>query len=172
MSGLIEIFTGNGKGKTSAALGAVLRASGHDLRIHIVHFMKGENHYGEQKALSKLPNVSYSKFGHKNFVDPDNIKPEDREQATLALQDARQAIMSGEYDVVVLDEVNLSAAWGLIKTEDVIELLEQKPDKVELILTGRGADARLIERADLVTEMVEIKHPFTRGVVARKGFDY
>jgi cob(I)alamin adenosyltransferase len=172
MGGLIEIFTGNGKGKTTAALGTVLRASGHDLRIHIVHFMKGEYDYGEQKALSKLSNVSFRKFGHNSFIDPDNVKPEEKEQAMLALQDAREAVMSGEYDVVVLDEVNLSAAWGLIKIEDLIAMLEQKPDKVELILTGRSADARLIERADLVTEMVEIKHPFTKGVVARKGFDY
>jgi cob(I)alamin adenosyltransferase len=172
MSGLVEVFTGNGKGKTSAALGMVLRACGHDLRIHIVHFMKGDYSYGEQRVLSKLPNVSFSRFGQKGFVDPANVKPEDKEQASMALRAAQQAMLSGDYDLVVLDEVNLASAWELVDTEDVVKLIKQKPNEVELILTGRCADARLVELADLVTEMVEVKHPYTKGMAARKGFDY
>jgi cob(I)alamin adenosyltransferase len=172
MSGLVEVFTGNGKGKTSAALGMVLRACGHDLRIYIVHFMKGDYSYGEQQVLSKLPNVSFSRFGQKGFVDPANVKSEDKEQASLALRAAQQAMLSGDYDLVVLDEVNLASAWELVDTEDVVKLIKQKPNEVELILTGRCADARLVELADLVTEMVEVKHPYTKGMAARKGFDY
>lgn len=172
MTGLVEVFTGNGKGKTSAALGAALRASGHGLRVHIVHFMKGDQLYGEQKGLSQLPNVSFNSFGQRSFVDPANVKPEDREQASQALKAAQQAVLGGEYDLVVLDEINLAAAWGLVDIEEVIELIKQKPEELELILTGRYADARLIELADLATEMVEIKHPYNQGIAARKGFEY
>ena len=169
---LVEIFTGNGKGKTSAALGVVLRASGHGLRAHIVYFMKGDYPYGEQEALPYLPNVSFSRFGQLTFVDPNNIKPEEKEQAEQALQAAKEAMLSGDYDLVVLDEVNVAAAWGLVGIDKVVELVRQKPEGVELILTGRHADARLIELADVVTEMKEVKHPYKKGVLSRKGFDY
>jgi cob(I)alamin adenosyltransferase len=172
MMGLVEIFTGNGKGKTSAALGVVLRALGHGWRAHIVYFMKGGYPYGEQEALSQLPNVSFARFGQEDFVDPTNIKPEEREQARQALEEARRAVLSGEYDLVVLDEVNIAAAWNLVDVKDVIELIRQKPEKVELILTGRYADERLIELADLVTEMKEIKHPYGKGISARRGIEY
>jgi cob(I)alamin adenosyltransferase len=172
MMGLVEIFTGNGKGKTSAALGVVLRALGHGWRVHIVYFMKGGYPYGEQKALSQLPNISFARFGQEGFVDPANIKPEEREQARQALEEARRAVLSGEYDLVVLDEVNIAAAWNLVDVKDVIELIKQKPEKVELILTGRYADEKLIELADLVTEMKEIKHPYRKGISARRGIEY
>ena len=172
MTGLVEVFTGNGKGKTSAALGTVLRALGHGLQVYIVYFMKGDYPYGEQQALSRLPNVTLARFGRKGFVEPTDVKQEDKEQAALALEAARQAVLSGEYDLVVLDEVNIAIAWGLVDIEEVIELVKQKPEKVELILTGRYADTRLIELADLVTEMVEIKHPYAKGIAARKGIDY
>lgn len=170
--GLVEIFTGNGKGKTSAALGVALRALGHGLRVHIVYFMKGNYPYGEQNVLSRLPGISFERFGQETFVDPANVKEEEREQAGKALQAAREAMLSGNYDVVVLDEVNIAASWGLIDTEQVVALIKEKPEKVELILTGRHADARLIELADLVTEMVEIKHPYRQGILSRKGIDF
>ena len=170
--GLVQLFTGNGKGKTSAALGVVLRAVGQGLRVHIIYFMKGDYPYGERNALSHLPNVSFQSFGHLHFIDPEDVKEDEREQAREALRAARQAIGSGDFDLVVLDEVNLAAAWRLIDVEDVLKLIDEKPDSVEVILTGRGADERLVERADLVTEMMEIKHPFRRGIEARKGFDY
>jgi len=170
--GLVEIFTGSGKGKTSAALGVVLRALGHGLRVHIVFFMKGGYPYSERNTLDQLPNVSFRSFGHEHFVDPHNVKEEEKEQAREALQAAREAIASGGFDLVVLDEVNIAVAWNLLEVEDVLKLIDEKPQNVELILTGRHADQRLIERADLVTEMVEIKHPFEKGIKARRGFDY
>ncbi len=172
MSGLVEIFTGNGKGKTSAALGVALRALARGWRVHIVYFMKGDYPYTEQVALSQLPNVSFARFGQKEFVDPANVKPEECEQARKAMEEARRAVLSGEYDLVVLDEVNVAVAWKLVDLREVTELIQQKPEKVELILTGRYADEKLIELADLVTEMKEIKHPYQKGILARGGIDY
>ena len=170
--GLVEIFTGSGKGKTSAALGVILRALGHGLRVHIIFFMKGNFPYGERNMLPQLTNVSFQSFGHEHFVDPQNVKAEEREQASEALQAARAAIDSSKFDLVVLDEVNVAVAWKLIEVEDLLKLIDEKPQNVELILTGRHADQRLIERADLVTEMVEVKHPYQKGIKARKGIEY
>jgi cob(I)alamin adenosyltransferase len=170
--GLIEVFTGNGRGKTSAAMGIVLRALGHDLRVFIVFFMKGKFPYGEQKVLARFPNVTFSVFGSLDFVDPRNVREKDREEARKALQAARDAMLSGKYDLIILDEVNVAAAWGLIGVEEVLNLMKDKPDTVELILTGRYADPRVVKQADLVTEMVAIKHPFDDGVKARAGLDY
>ena len=172
MSGLVQVFTGNGKGKTSAALGVVMRCLGHGMRTHVTFFMKGEFPYGEQEVLARLPNVTFGRFGHVEFVDPQNVKPDEREQARQALEDARKAVMSGEYDLVVLDEVNVAAAWGLVDVEDVVALVEGKPERTEIILTGRYADERIVQLADLVTEMREVKHPFQKGVTSRKGMDY
>ncbi len=170
--GLVQVFTGDGKGKTTAALGTVLRALGHGLRVYIVYFMKGDYPYGERQILSQLPNVKFASFGSREFVDPDNIKPEEREQAKQALAAARQAMLSGNYDLVVLDEVNVAVAWKLIELDEVVRLIQDKPANVELILTGRQADARLVQQADLVTEMLKIKHPYDEGIKARQGLDY
>jgi len=170
--GLVQIFTGNGKGKTSAALGTVIRALGHGLRACVIYFMKGDYPYGEQRILSRLPNVKMASFGQKGFVDRDHIKPEEKEQARLALAAAREATLIGNYDLIVLDEINIAVAWKLIELDEVIKLISDKPPHVELILTGRQADTRLIELADLVTEMVKVKHPYDKGIRTRKGFDY
>lgn len=170
--GLVEVFTGSGKGKTSAAMGVVLRALGHDLRIRIVFFMKGKFPYGEQKILAKFPNVDFTVFGSLSFVNPRDVKEADKKEAAKALQAGREAMLSGKYDLVILDEVNVAVAWGLIGVEELIKLIEDKPEQVELILTGRYADPRVVKKADLVTEMVAIKHPFDDGVKARAGFDY
>ena len=170
--GLVEIFTGEGKGKTSAALGVALRALGYGLKVCIIYFMKGDYPYSEQKVLSRLPNINLTRFGKRGFVDPKNIKEEDRKQAREALEAARDAVTSGKYDVVVLDEVNVATAWDILDTSDVVQLIKKKPPNVELILTGRYADDRLIELADMVTEMKEIKHPHNRGISAREGIDY
>jgi cob(I)alamin adenosyltransferase len=170
--GLVQVFTGNGKGKTTAALGTVLRAVGHGLRVFIVFFMKGNYGYGEFSTLSHLPNVDMASFGFRHLVDPKNIKPEEIEQARLALAAAREAVNSGRYDLVVLDEVNVALGFKLLEPDEVIKLIRDKPPDVELILTGRYADARLIELADLVTEMIKVKHPFDKGVKARKGIEY
>ena len=170
--GLVEIFTGDGKGKTSAALGVALRALGQGLRVHIVFFMKGDFPYGEQKILSELSNVTFDRFGFQDFVDPDNVKPEEKEEARKALEAARKAVLSLKYDVVILDEVNVAIAWKLIDLDTVIKLIHDKPKNIELILTGRYADLRLIELADLVTDMVKVKHPYDKGILSRKGIDY
>jgi len=170
--GLVQVFTGDGKGKTSAALGVVLRALGHGLRVHITYFMKGNYPYSELRILSSLPNVSFASFGSPEFIDPSNVKPEEIEQAKQALADARKAMLSGNYDLIVLDEVNLAAAWKLIELAEVVKLIGDKPPNVELILTGRQADTRLIKLADLVTEMLKIKHPYDEGIMARAGVDY
>jgi cob(I)alamin adenosyltransferase len=172
LTGQVQVFTGNGKGKTSAAMGAVLRAAGQGLRVFIAFFMKGDYPYGEQKALSYLPNVTVARFGLPSFVDPENVKEEDKEEARKALAAAREAMHSGEYDLVVLDEVNIAAAWGLIGVAEVVELINDRPEAMELILTGRYADPELIKLADLVTEMLDIKHPYEKGVPARPGFEY
>ena len=170
--GLVQVFTGNGKGKTSAALGTVLRASGHGLRAFIVFFMKGKYPYGEFSTLTKLPNVDIASFGLRCFINRSQINPQEIEQAKLALSAAREAMLSGNYDLVVLDEVNVALYFKLIELEEVIRLIGDKPRHVELILTGRYADAKLIELADLVTEMVKLKHPYDKGVLARKGIEY
>ena len=170
--GLIQVFTGNGKGKTSAALGSILRATGHGLKVFIVFFMKGKYPYGEFSSLPQLSNVDVASFGLRCLVDPNNINPEEIEQAELALKTARQAMLSGKYDMVVLDEVNIAVYFKLIQPDDVIKLVEEKPPDVELILTGRYAETAVIEHADLVTEMVKIKHPYDRGVKARRGIEY
>ena len=170
--GQIQVLTGDGKGKTTAALGTVLRALGHGLRVYIVVFMKGDYPYGEFNILSKLPNVTVATFGFRDFTDPANVKPEEIEQAKQALAAAREAIISGSYDLVVLDEINVAVAWKLIELDEVVKLISDKPPHVELILTGRQADAKLIKSADLVTEMVKIKHPYDKGIKARKGIDY
>ena len=170
--GLVQIFTGDGKGKTTAALGTILRAAGHGLKIFIVFFMKGDYAYGEYNSLSRLPDVEMASFGFRKFTDPANIKPEEKEQAKAALETARKAVISGNYDLVVLDEVNVALGFNLIELDDVIRLIKDKPSHVELILTGRRADSRLIEMADLVTEMVKVKHPFDKGIKARKGIEY
>lgn len=170
--GLVEVFTGDGKGKTSAALGIALRALGHGLRVHIVYFMKGDFPYGEQKILSELPNVTFARFGYETFVDPANVKQEEKEEAKQALEAARKAMCSLEYDIIVLDEINVAVAWNLVDIDQVIKLIGDKPERVELILTGRYADSRLIELADLVTDMVKVKHPYDKGTLSRKGIDY
>ncbi len=170
--GLVQVFTGEGKGKTSAALGIVLRALGHGLRVCIVAFMKGGYPYGEWNVLSKLPNVRIARFGFISFTDPAHVKAEEIEQAKQALAAAREAMLSGQYDLVLLDEVNVAVAWKLVELDEVIGLIQSKPANVELILTGRYADARLVEVADLVTECLKIKHPYDKGIIARRGIDY
>lgn len=170
--GLVEIFTGDGKGKTSAALGVALRALGHNLRVHIIFFMKGNYPYSERQILARLPNISFNSFGQNYFVDPNNVKPEEKEQAKKGLDKAHEVIHSGNYDVVILDEINVAVGWKLLEISEVLQLIKNKPKSLELILTGRYADPRLIEVADLVTEMVRVKHPYDRGIKARRGIDY
>ncbi len=170
--GLVQVFTGNGKGKTTAAVGTIVRAAGHGLRVCLVSFMKGKYAYGEYRALAQFPNVTIAQFGLRQFTRPAGIKAEEKEQAGAALAAARKAMTSGDYDLVVLDEVNVAVAYNLVSIEEVLKLIADKPARVELILTGRYADNRLLQAADLVTEMVKVKHPFDAGIKARKGIEY
>ena len=170
--GLVELFTGDGKGKTTAALGVALRALGHGLRVFFVYFMKGNYPYGEQKTVCQSANIEFARFGQLSFTDPNNVTQAEKEEAEKALEAARKAILSNNYDVVILDEVNVAVAWKLIDINKVIKLIHEKPDKVELILTGRYADDRLIDLADLVTNMTKVKHPYDKGILSRKGIDY
>lgn len=170
--GLVQVFTGEGRGKTSAALGTVVRALGNGLRVFIVAFMKAGRPSGEWQLLSGLSNITIARFGTDVFVDSRNVTSEDREQAAQALRAAREAMLSGEYDLVVLDEVNVAVAWKLVALDEVLRLMEDRPAKVELILTGRSADKEIIRAADLVTEMLNIKHPYQEGTAARRGIEY
>ena len=170
--GLVEIYTGDGKGKTTAALGTAIRALGHGHRVFIAFFLKGDYPYGEREILSRLPNLTFASFGTLNFIDPEHITEEERHQAALAFEAASRAVLSGEYDLVIMDEINLAVYWKLISLEEVVKLIKDKPEKVELILTGRLVDQKLIELADLVTECQCVKHPFNQGVTARPGIEY
>jgi cob(I)alamin adenosyltransferase len=125
--GLVQVFTGNGKGKTTAALGTVLRALGNGLRVYIVYFMKGDYPYGERRILAELPNVDFASFGSLEFVNSENIKPEEIEQAGQALTAARKAMLSGNYDLVILDEVNVAVAWKLVALDEVLRAHPHRP---------------------------------------------
>ncbi|OGO17550.1 MAG: cob(I)yrinic acid a,c-diamide adenosyltransferase [Chloroflexi bacterium RBG_16_50_11] len=171
--GLVQIFTGSGKGKTTAALGTVIRAAGHNLKISVIFFIKGRSSQGEYKTLAALPNVKVASFGLRQFIHKESgVNPAEKAQAQAALAAARQDVASGDFDLVVLDEVNIAVHFHLLEVDEVLQLIKDKPPHVELILTGRGADEKLIEIADLVTEMVKIKHPFDKGIKARKGIEY
>ncbi|MCJ7620430.1 MAG: cob(I)yrinic acid a,c-diamide adenosyltransferase [Anaerolineae bacterium] len=170
--GLIHVYTGHGKGKTTAALGQAMRAAGQGLRVYIIQFMKGWPHYGELESVRQHPNITIRQFGRPDYVSKESPEPVDIRMAEEALEHGREIVRSGDYDLVILDEINVALEWHLIRLEDVLSLLDQKPEKVELILTGRYAHPEVIARADLVTEMREIKHPYHKGIVSRRGIEY
>lgn len=171
---LVEVYTGDGRGKTTAAMGLVLRAVGHGLHCCIIQFLKSIEHlhYGEQRAYEYLPNVEMEQYGRPGWTEPDKLSQEDRELARRGFERAKEVVMGGEYDLVVLDELNTTVSMNLIPLEDVLGLIEEKPDSVEVVLTGRGAAPEVVEAADLVTEMRMIKHPYEQGIYSREGFDY
>lgn len=170
--GLIQVYTGDGKGKTTAALGVALRASGWDLKIAIVQFIKGNKEIGEWKAIENLKNIDIFQFldDKKLFIE----NPEERhiEPARLALKKAGDLLNSKKYDIIILDEINNAVFYELIPLVEVMDLLNQKPPDVELILTGRNVHRAIKDAAHLVTEMKQIKHPYLDGMVARKGIEY
>ena len=170
--GLVQVYTGNGKGKTSAAFGLVLRATGRGLKVCIIQFIKGGFDYGELYVADKLPGLKLKAFGRGKFVSEKKPDKEDVDLAEEALKTAEEAVKSREYDVIVLDEVNVALNLKLIRTERVLQLIKEKPAQTELVLTGRKAPKEIIEAADLVTEMVEVKHPYNKGFKARKGIEY
>ena len=173
--GLVIVFTGDGKGKSSAALGITLRAYGHKMYVSFVQFIKSPSETGEARACERLvPEIEFVSMG-KGFVNccgsttPLN---EHKKVAADALTAARQRIHSASWDIVVLDEINIAVKLGLIDIKDVLELVRSKPTELHLILTGRDAHPDLIAAADMVTEMRDLKHPYAAGVQAQKGIDY
>lgn len=171
-AGRVLVFTGDGKGKTTAALGMALRASGHGMKTFILQFIKADSSTGEVAAARNLPGVEIVQAG-RGFVPPPTSPkfPEHRQAAQEALQTARQAIGSGKYDLVVLDEVCGAVARDLVDEESVAELVRQRPEGLILVLTGRGATERLIGLADTATEMRCLKHGLSQGHTAQKGVE-
>ncbi|MFB0506072.1 MAG: cob(I)yrinic acid a,c-diamide adenosyltransferase [Thermodesulfobacteriota bacterium] len=172
LKGMVHVYTGAGKGKTTAALGLAMRALGHGLKVYVIQFMKGNIRYGEVEMARQLsPNLVIKQMGRDTFVDRNNPDSIDIELAQKAFQLAKDVIGGGEYDIVVLDEINVAVDYGLVSLQALLGLLESRPTHVELVLTGRDAKGELIERADLVTEMVEVKHYYRQGTHSRKGIE-
>jgi cob(I)alamin adenosyltransferase len=170
--GLVQVYTGNGKGKTSAAFGLALRAIGRGLKVYIIQFIKGGFDYGELYVVNSLPNLTLKAFGRGKFITSKPPQQEDITPAQEALKLGKEIIESGEYDIVILDEINVAISLGLVRLDNALELIRKKPENVEIILTGRNAPEEIIELADLVTEFNEIRHPLSKGYGARKGIEY
>ncbi|MCK4427115.1 MAG: cob(I)yrinic acid a,c-diamide adenosyltransferase [candidate division Zixibacteria bacterium] len=173
--GLVIVYTGDGKGKTTAALGMALRAAGHGKKVSIVQFIKNFKNYGELKFVKKYDcgieikaiGKGYVKIKGDKFPFEEHVKA-----AKDALRFAKEKILSKEYDIIVLDEVNIALDKKLLTLKEVIELIQQKPSSLHLVLTGRNAPKKLLQLADLVSEVKEIKHPYKRGIIAQKGIEY
>jgi cob(I)alamin adenosyltransferase len=171
--GYIQVYTGNGKGKTTAALGLALRAAGRGKIIKIIQFMK-KTFYGELETIKKSlqNNITIEQYGLENFhSSKDEITAAEREEALRAMRAAEEVLKKNQADILILDEIIVTAYFKIISEDEVIKLMELKPEKMELILTGRYASEEIIKRADLVTEMKEIKHYYQTGVVARIGIE-
>jgi cob(I)alamin adenosyltransferase len=173
--GLVIVNTGNGKGKTTAALGTALRACGYGQKVLMIQFVKGPWKSGEQLAAGRLaPEFELVKTGKGFFKIMNDRLPEaeHKEAARLGLELAKEKVLSGAYDLIILDEINNAIADGLLPVESLLELLDVRPETLHIIITGRNAHPKVIERAHLVTEMTEIKHPYAQGILAQKGIDF
>jgi len=170
--GIVLVITGNGKGKTTSAFGQALRAMGQGFRVCIIQFMKGRE-YGEVLAVKKyLPELAFFQYGLDSFVMRDNPAPVDVELAREGFEKAKEVVNSGDFDMVILDEINVVVDFNLIPEEEVIELVENKPPELDLVLTGRYASEKLKELADTVSEVREIKHHYNAGIKGRAGIEY
>ena len=169
MNGYIQVYTGNGKGKTTAALGLALRGAGAGLRVFVGQFLK-QGDYSEIKALSRFDTVTVEQFGRGRFV---RGRPsiEEKEAARTGYARLCDILTAGSHDLVIVDEGNVAVTCGLISEKELLAMMDKKPDSVELVITGRGASTAVMTRADLVTEMKEIKHYYHQGVTARKGIE-
>lgn len=167
--GLVHVYTGNGKGKTTAALGLAVRATGHNRRVVFIQFIKGEQ-CGELIFIEKYKAFDIIRTGTGNALEKNDEQLRSEVKETFAF--AEKTVTGGNYDLVVLDEICVALHRGLLYIGQVLELLDNKPDNLELVLTGRNAPKELIDRADLVTEMIMIKHPYNEGITARKGIEY
>ncbi len=173
--GLLIVYTGDGKGKTTAALGMALRAAGYHWRIAIVQFIKGSWKYGELESLKRLaPEVELhvAGSGFVGIVDDKLPLEEHKKAAGEAFRLTLEIVSKGEHQLVILDELNVAIDLKLLEIEQLMEMLDNKPAKMNIVITGRSADKTLIDRADLVTEMREIKHPYQKGILAKKGIDF
>lgn len=173
--GLVIVYTGGGKGKTTASLGMALRAVGHGHKICMIQFIKGSWSYGEMNSVKRLePELEFiiSGKGFVGIIDDKSPKEDHIKIAQEAVKISEQKIKSGKYDLVILDEINYAVNLGLVNIKDVINLIKSKPEKLNLVLTGNHAKPEIVELADLVTEMKEIKHPFKSGIKAKKGIDF
>ncbi len=174
--GLVVVFTGDGKGKTTSALGMALRASGHQKKVLIIQFIKNYKNYGELKFVKKFPkaNIEIKTFGEGYVGIRGDKKPKEvhSQAAQKAFTYAKKAIKSRKYFLIVLDEINVVLDLKLLKIDDIVKLIKSKPTNIHLVLTGRGAPKKVIQAADLVTEMKEIKHPYRKGILAQKGVEF
>jgi cob(I)alamin adenosyltransferase len=169
--GYIQVYTGSGKGKTTAALGLALRAAGAGLKVFIVQFVK-KKRCSEHKMLERFKGLVTMRQYGKGFILERKANRSDIETACAGLEEVREAMRSKKYDVVIMDEANVAVKCGLIRADDLLELISAKPGNVELVITGRYADKKVLQAADLVTEMKEVKHYRKKGVRARAGIEY
>jgi len=170
--GYIHVYTGDGKGKTTASFGLAFRAVGNELKVLVIQFMKGPEMTGERRAAQRLaPGMEVRPMGRDGLLHPADIMEKDRALATHALDEALSEMTGGQWDMLILDEINTACALGLVTVQRVLQLMDLKPDGLELVLTGRGAAEEIVEKADLVTEMKEIKHYYAKGVKARQGIE-
>ena len=170
--GLVQVYTGDGKGKTTAAIGLGIRAVGKGFKVFMVQFLKGR-HYGEVETIKRLgDDFTLVQSGLDSFVKKGEPTAEDLRLAHEGLELARKAIMSGEYDIVILDEVNVAVELGVLTVDEVLPLVEGKPSTVELVLTGRYAPEEFCGKADLITEMKSVRHCYDKGVGMREGIEF
>lgn len=170
--GLLLVFTGHGKGKTTAAIGMAMRAAGHGMKICFIQFIKGSWKYGEMEAIARFPeHIDFHVMG-RGFTWKSDDLDKDRAVAEKAWEKAKEAISSSAYNMVVLDEFTYLLAYKMIECQEVLDILSNKPDNLHIVITGRDADPALLEIADLVTEMKEIKHSYKQGIKAQKGIEF
>ena len=173
--GLVIVYTGKGKGKTTAALGIVLLAVGHGYKVGMIQFIKGEWYYGELTSSKRLEpefELIAAVRGFVGIIDDDHPIEDHEKAAKDAIEVAKQKIASGDYDIMILDEINYAVKLNLISQEDILDVIAAKPEKTSLVLTGNYVPEAVMDAADLVTEMREIKHPYQRGIKAKKGVDF
>ena len=170
MKGYVHVYTGNGKGKTTAAIGLAIRAAGAGMRVFIAQFVKGM-HYSELDALDRYADrITLKQYGRECFIEKEP-EEEDIQAARQGLEEVKGILASGDYQMVILDEANIATHYNLFSPDELIEVVRSKPEAVELVITGRNADPKVVALADLVTEMKEIKHYYNRGVQARAGIE-
>jgi cob(I)alamin adenosyltransferase len=170
--GLTVVYTGNGKGKTTAAIGMAFRAAGWEQKVAIIQFIKGYKNTGEWKIIQKIPNVSiFQTFQDKRLIIGEP-REEHKKSVFEALNLAKKMIGDNQHDLLILDEINNAIHYGLVEVEEIIKMIKQKPVEMTLVFTGRNAPKEILDMADLVTEMKEIKHPYQKNIAAKKGIDY